>query len=79
MSFLIGLFIVFAVLCLGYYLTAASYAGFGASFLGFWLVLAMLLLLAAVVLIFHKKYQILFLNSVAREGFALAKELVFGN
>lgn len=61
MSFLIGLLIVLAVLCLGYYLAAASYAGFGASFLGFWLVLAMLLLLVAVLLIFHKKYQILFL------------------
>lgn len=61
MSFLIGLLIVLAVFCLGYYLAAASYAGFGASFLGFWLALAFALVLMVMVLIFHRKYQILFL------------------
>lgn len=59
MSTLITLFIILSVLCLGYYLASALYAGFGSSFLPFWLFMAFIFLLFAIILICHSRYQIL--------------------
>ena len=48
---------ILTILSLGYYVFAATYAGVGSTFLWFWLVLAVCLVLAIALIIFNKKYN----------------------
>ncbi len=59
MNMLIGIFIVLTMFCMGYYLTAASYAGAASSFLWFWLLAAIGFAGLLVLTILHKKFRIL--------------------
>lgn len=55
MSIIFG---VFAIVCLGYYIFAASYAGIHSSFLSFWLMAAIGFLILMIFWYFAKKYSL---------------------
>lgn len=50
---------ILLVLSLGYYVFAASYAGAGSTFLWFWLLLSICLIIAIVLIILNRKYNLL--------------------
>ncbi len=57
-----GIIIIFGILaafCMGYYLFAAAYAGVGSAFLSFWLLAAIGFAGMMIIVILHKKKQIL--------------------
>lgn len=59
MNIIIIIFGVLAAFCMGYYVFAASYAGFGSAFLFFWLLAAIGFAGIMLIAILHKKKHIL--------------------
>lgn len=57
MNILIIVLGILTLLCLGYYLFAASYAGVTSTFLWFWLMLAICLIIVIALIILNKKYN----------------------
>ncbi|MBQ3584322.1 MAG: YdcF family protein [Lachnospiraceae bacterium] len=59
MNILLIVLILLTIICMGYYLFAASYAGVASSFLWFWLLAAFGLICLIILTLLHKKYHIL--------------------
>lgn len=59
MNILIVVFGILSIFCMGYYVFSVSYAGISSAFLGFWLLSAIGFAVVMIIMIFHKKKNIL--------------------